>query len=263
MKTKFLILFLLLNYSFAGAQKKIRDVVEPPPPPTFTKNDAKVDEALAQMKNLVFVINIDGKRNVTLTVQTAENGNFLADSSQTKSLTAFFSGFAELQNRKAASKPKNIFEPILIVKADLTLTYNQVSEVINAARTSPSQKIQIQISKYISLFIPTKAETKTTYGAKPNPLMLLVNLDKNLNLTLNNENEGSLNDTAQLEKRLAQIFKDREANGMFRVGNNEVEKTTFIKAPLSADFAEIIKLATALRNSGADLIGLQMDGSNQ
>ena len=190
MKIKFLILFLLLNYSFADAQKKKRAVVEPPPPPTFTKSGAKVDEALAQMKNLVFVINIDGERNVTLTVQTAENGNYLADNSQTKSLTAFFSGVAELQNRKAAGKPKNTFEPILIVKADPTLTYNQVSEVINAARISPSQKIQIQISKYISLFIPTKVETKTTYGTKPNPLLLLVNLDKNLNLTLNNESEG-------------------------------------------------------------------------
>lgn len=262
MKIKFLILFLLLNYSFAGAQKKITADDEPPPPPNFAKISAKDAEALAQMKNLVFVINIDGKRNVTLTVQTAENGNYLADNSQTKSLTAFFSGFAELQNRKAAVKPKNVFEPILIVKADPTLTYNQIIEVVDAARISPSQKIQIQISKYNSLFIPTRAETKTTYGVKPNPLLLLVNLDKNLNLTLNNENEGSLNDTAQLEKRLAQIFKDREAKGMFRVGSNEVERTIFIKAPLSADFAEIIKLAAALRKPGADLIGLQIDGSN-
>ena len=204
MNIKFLILFLLFGYSFAGAQKRT-STAEPPPP--YKKNDAKKDGALAQIKNLAFVINIDGKRNVTLTVQTTGNGIFLADKLQTEPVSAFFNSFAELQNQKTASKPKNILEPILIIRADSSLTYNQVVEVINAVRVSPSQKIQIQISEYNSLFIPTKAETKKNYGAKPNPLMLLVNLDKNLNLTLNTENEGSSKDTAQLEKHLAQIFQ--------------------------------------------------------
>src|ERR671939_2073472 len=47
---------------------------------------------------------------------------------------------------------------------------------------------------------------------KPNPLTLVVSVDKDLKLTLNTDDIGSVNDTAPLRTKLAAIFQDRRAN---------------------------------------------------
>ncbi|MGI8469005.1 MAG: ExbD/TolR family protein [Pyrinomonadaceae bacterium] len=120
----------------------------------------------------------------------------------------------------------------------------------------------------ISPLKPARFEAKVPAEPKPedashppiaNPLTLVVTIDNNLKLKLNNEDMGDTSDTSALSGRLAGIFKDRENNGTFREGTNEVEKTLFIKAPRSIKYGEVVKVIDAVKVAGAQPIGLQID----
>jgi biopolymer transport protein ExbD len=94
---------------------------------------------------------------------------------------------------------------------------------------------------------------------RPNPLTLVVTVDKNLKLNLNNEGMGDVTDTSILSGKLREVFKERETNGTFREGTNEVEKTIFIKAPTSLRYVDVVKVIDAAKVAGAQPIGLQID----
>lgn len=95
---------------------------------------------------------------------------------------------------------------------------------------------------------------------KPNPLTLVVTIDKsNLGLKLNNEDMGNVTDTSALTGRLTDVFKQRETEGVFREGTNEVEKTIFIKAPRSVKYGDVVKVIDSVKVAGAQPIGLQID----
>lgn len=95
---------------------------------------------------------------------------------------------------------------------------------------------------------------------KPNPLTLVVSINgPEKKLKLNTEDMGVITDTSPLQNRLSQVFKDREANGSFKEGTNEVEKTVFIKAPRLAKYGEVVKVIDAVKGAGATPIGLQVD----
>ena len=98
---------------------------------------------------------------------------------------------------------------------------------------------------------------------RPNPLTLVVTIDNNLKINLNNEAMGDVSDTSTLSTKLSQVFKDRENNGTFREGTNEVEKTIFIKAPRSVRYGEVVKVIDAVKVTGAQPIGLQIDDLTQ
>lgn len=107
-----------------------------------------------------------------------------------------------------------------------------------------------------------KPEDKTV--AKPNPNTLVVAINKaDMKLTLNNEPFGDVSDATPLSDRLKQIFKEREANGVFRDGTNEVEKTIFIKSPRSVKYGDVVKVIDAAKAAGAQPIGLQIDDLQQ
>ena len=95
---------------------------------------------------------------------------------------------------------------------------------------------------------------------KPNPLTLVVainNSDKKV--TLNNEGAGDVSNASDLTTRLNAIFKEREAGGVLREGTNEVEKTVFIKSPRSMKYGEVVRVIDAVKQAGAQPIGLQVD----
>jgi biopolymer transport protein ExbD len=98
---------------------------------------------------------------------------------------------------------------------------------------------------------------------RPNPLTLVVSVDNNLRITLNNESMGDVSDTSTLSNKLLQVYKEREANGTFREGTNEVEKTIFMKAPRSVKYGEVVKVIDAAKVAGAQPIGLQIDDLTQ
>lgn len=99
-----------------------------------------------------------------------------------------------------------------------------------------------------------------TVVPKPNPLTLVVavnNSDKKI--TLNNNAAGDVSNAADLTTQLTSIFKEREANGVLREGTNEVEKTVFIKSPRTMKYGEVVRVIDAVKQAGAQPIGLQID----
>ncbi len=97
-------------------------------------------------------------------------------------------------------------------------------------------------------------------NVKPNPLTLVVTINKSdRSLTLNTETLGDVTDASALTNRLTEIFKQREAEGTFREGTSEVEKTLFIKSPRSVRYGDVVKVIDAVKVAGAQPIGLQID----
>jgi len=95
---------------------------------------------------------------------------------------------------------------------------------------------------------------------KPNPLTLVVAVNKgDMKVTLNNAAAGDVSDPSALTTQLSQIFKERENNGVFREGTNEVEKTVFIKSPRTVKYGDVVKVIDAVKQAGAQPIGLQID----
>jgi len=108
--------------------------------------------------------------------------------------------------------------------------------------------------------VPAEPKDDTISPAKPNPLTLVVTIDKNGGLLLNKDSMGNVSDTSVLNERLKQVFKDRESSGTaFREGTNEVEKTLFVKAPRTLKYGEVVKVIDAVKEAGAQPIGLQID----
>lgn len=93
-------------------------------------------------------------------------------------------------------------------------------------------------------------------NVRPDPLTLVVGLDNDGALRLNNDPMGSASNTGPLSAKLSEIFKERENNGIFRIGTNEVEKTVFIDAPPQVNAADLRKVLKAIRDAGASPIGL-------
>jgi biopolymer transport protein ExbD len=108
--------------------------------------------------------------------------------------------------------------------------------------------------------IPAEPKDQPQVDVKPNPLTLVIAIDKNTKkVTLNNQEAGDVSDASALTTKLADIFKQRETNGVFREGTNEVEKTVFIKSAKSVKYGEVVKVIDAAKTAGASPIGLQVD----
>lgn len=108
--------------------------------------------------------------------------------------------------------------------------------------------------------VPAEPKDDVQVDVKPNPLTLVVSIEKDdLGVKLNNESAGDTSDTTDLENELATIFKERESNGVFREGTNEVERTVFIKSPKGVKYGEVVKVIDAVKAVKAQPVGLQID----
>ena len=108
--------------------------------------------------------------------------------------------------------------------------------------------------------VPAEPKDQPQQEVKPNPLTLVVAINKDTRaITLNNEAAGDVNDASALTGKLEEIFKQREINGVFREGTNEVEKTIFIKSPTSVRYGDVVKVIDAIKMAKAQPIGLQID----
>jgi biopolymer transport protein ExbD len=108
--------------------------------------------------------------------------------------------------------------------------------------------------------VPAEPKDDQQVDVKPNPLTLVVAINSaDKSVTLNNEAMGDVTDTEALTNRLTEVFKQREAEGAFREGTNEVEKTLFIKSPRSVRYGDVVKVIDAVKVAKAEPIGLQID----
>jgi biopolymer transport protein ExbD len=108
--------------------------------------------------------------------------------------------------------------------------------------------------------VPAEPKDEPQTAVKPNPLTLVVAINKETKgITLNNEAFGDVSDTEKLSNKLREVFKEREAQGVFREGSNEIEKTIFIKSPKLVRYGDVVKVIDAAKSVGASPIGLQID----
>lgn len=98
---------------------------------------------------------------------------------------------------------------------------------------------------------------------KPNPLTLVVTVANDFKLKLNQDEIGSVNDTAALGQRLSALFAQRKDQRAYRPGTEEVEKTVFIKAPRSLKYGDVVKVIDVIKGAGANPVGLQIDDLGQ
>jgi biopolymer transport protein ExbD len=108
--------------------------------------------------------------------------------------------------------------------------------------------------------VPAEPKDEQMQNVKPNPLTLVVGINKETKaITLNNEGFGDVSDTQRLTDKLREVFKKREAEGAFREGTNEVEKTLFIKSPKAVRYGDVVRVIDAVKTAGAEPVGLQID----
>lgn len=108
--------------------------------------------------------------------------------------------------------------------------------------------------------VPAEPKRQDGLDVKPNPLTLVIGIrPTDRAITLNNQEMGSIDDPTALTNRLKEEFQKRTADGIFRDGSNEVEKTVFIKSPTSVKYGDVVKVIDAAKEGGADPIGLQVD----
>ena len=108
--------------------------------------------------------------------------------------------------------------------------------------------------------VPAEPKDQPQQEVKPNPLTLVVAINKDTKqISLNNELAGDVSDASALTGKLAEIFKQRADNGVYRENSNEVEKTIFIKSPTSVRYGDVVKVIDAAKMAGASPIGLQID----
>jgi biopolymer transport protein ExbD len=103
---------------------------------------------------------------------------------------------------------------------------------------------------------------------KPNPLTLVVTISPDLQLKLNQDDMGSVNDPTALSQRLAAVFQQRKDQRAYRVGmeartdlkdDERIEKTVFVKAPRATKYGDVVKVIDAIKGAGATPVGLQVD----
>ncbi|MBS1793810.1 MAG: hypothetical protein JSS81_08145 [Acidobacteria bacterium] len=218
---------------------------------------ALIDEmvqAVPEIRDFAFVVEVDKNAGVTVRVQKTELDKTLGDAASNQNLTEFFTAFAALKNGQSKAAP---LDPITIVRADAALGFGQVVEVVKALRVSPRQKIKLEVGSGQYVMIPALPDQNMTI--RPNPNFLLVDLRSDSKLYLNNEEHGSFENPAPLKDTLREVFQNREKNGVFRPGANEVEKTVYVKAPVSARFGDVVRLIQEVITAGATPIGLQID----
>jgi len=117
--------------------------------------------------------------------------------------------------------------------------------------------------------IPTQRDPNEDLSKlKPNPLTLVVSIASDLSIKLNQDNMGSVNDTAPLAQRLAQVFQQRKEQRAYKVGmetrgdvseEERIEKTVFVKAPRALKYGDVVKVIDAIKGAGANPVGLQVD----
>jgi len=117
--------------------------------------------------------------------------------------------------------------------------------------------------------IPTQRDPNEDLSQlKPNPLTLVVSISNDLQLKLNADSIGSVNDTARLSQKLLQLFQQRKDTRAYKTGmetrtdvpeGDRIEKTVFVKAPRSIKYGDVVKVIDAIKGAGANPVGLQVD----
>lgn len=125
----------------------------------------------------------------------------------------------------------------------------------------------------IEVVILPKQERRGNYGCvKPNPLLLIVNIDKAGHVTLNGKDSGTLADISELTNKLEYFFAERLKYRAYRENLDEldenlpefekIERTVFIKAAPSLRYEQVLNFIDKLKGTGAEPINLVIDADD-
>ncbi|HEY2961486.1 MAG TPA: biopolymer transporter ExbD [Pyrinomonadaceae bacterium] len=116
------------------------------------------------------------------------------------------------------------------------------------------------------------AQPQPELPLRPNDRTLVVTIEPDRTLRLNSLTDmGSVNDLSKLNAKLVALFEERTRNKVYRAEwadrldvpeQLRIEKTVFIKAPRTIPYGEVVQVMDGLKATGADPIGLQLDGLN-
>ena len=179
---------------------------------------------------------------------------------------------------------------IVYIAASASINYKAVVEILGIIREQELNRIGLVVNRTVSndfqgtflIELPmTRKEGEDISSLKPNPLTLVTSISHDLTLTLNHDSgprrhqlcfqsvpNGVGADPSRLEKWLECLFLYRGRQHAYRIGmetRNDVplvqriEKTVFVRAPLSIKYNEVLRVINAIKGAGADPIGLQID----
>lgn len=166
---------------------------------------------------------------------------------------AFFRDYFGLRPRDAKRAL-----PKVVLKFSDNDDFDSIATAVKSLQISPKIVVELEHSTSATRLIVSRDLPGAT-NVKPNPLSLLVEADAQNNVTLNGEAMGRTSDLGKLTGLLKRIYADREKNGVLRENTNEIEKTIFVRMSPRASGAELMMVAGALKDAGADRIGLQTE----
>lgn len=216
---------------------------------------------------------IDKETSMVLTL-TSDNKLYERRADKTEKTVNIITKEELPEKLKKFSAAKTPDKRIVYIKADVNASNEDVLQVFDIIRKAGIDKIGLvvvgeknsaePIQIYLERFevrLPQPTD-KATEVVRPNPLTLVVMLDKDGILMLNREDTGRISETELLKNKLDRIFKERESNGVFREETNEVEKTVFLKVSKSGKYGDFIKLVEAVKGARAEPIGIQIEEVN-
>lgn len=177
---------------------------------------------------------------------------------------------------------------IIYVAVSANLSYKSVVEVLNIIREQKVGQIGLIVNRsnddslpgVFLVFLPMPVrEGEDISKLKPNPLTLVASMSTTLQLRLNDDDgrggqlclgsrDGLGSDPDRLQKWLTCLFRSRTEQRAYRIGmetrndlplEQRIEKTVFVKAPLSIKYIEVLRVINGVKGAGANLIGLQID----
>jgi hypothetical protein len=199
---------------------------------------------------------VDGSKYFVTIISPNQNGQI--EASALHSLITDLPAGADRFNQ-----PNNVF-PKVVVEAEPTVSMLDFWNPITLFRLDHTE-ISVSIPTglpsggNVLLTVPwTSPRPRATI--KPNPLFLVVTVTEDGDVSLNNQQTGTLADSEPLTKRLQQIFREREVNGVFREGTNEIERSVTIVMPMGdRRFSDLETIARAVWLPGGGPIDLVLD----
>ncbi len=164
---------------------------------------------------------------------------------------------------------------IVYIASSIDVDWGTIVNVINRMRDKGVDRIGLIVAsndrtkkRFLLQILPQRDPNEDISKLKPNPLTLVVSISIDLQLKLNWDAMGSVNDPSALTARLAQTFQKRKEQHVYKPGmetradvpeDERVEKTVVIKAYRSSRYGDVIKIIDVVKGAGANPIVLQLD----
>lgn len=242
------LLLVLLTTAFFGAADSYAQKSKPKPKVKLVNIPQRLEtydrEAMPEFKDWAYVVDIDKNSNIAVRVQNSEDVESLSNTANAAPVGKFFS---DVKDKK--------FAPIIIVRLGTPAYWGDTLDVLQKIRDASPLKMKAEVDPGNYVFIPTPWPKGVP---RPNPMTLVVNVQKDSRVFLNMEDVGKLDDLSKLRNLLINIFKDREAQGVFREGSNEVETAVYFKADRATKFDDVLNVIRTIRSAGSSRVGLYL-----